>query len=52
LKTGDDLAYLKCDFKYVIERRVRMITMEKREKRKEMGDWWEANLSGRQPTSP
>ena len=35
---GDDLAYLKCDFKYVIERRVRMITVEKNEIRKEMWD--------------
>ena len=34
LKNGDDLAYLKCDFKYVIKRRARMIIVEKKGKKK------------------
>jgi len=37
LKNGDNLKYLKCDFKYVIERRTRIMTVEKKgKKRKEM----------------
>ena len=53
MKNGDDLIYLKCDFKYVIERRVRMITVFKKRggKEKKCENGWEANLSKRQVPS-
>jgi len=46
LKNVDDLAYFKCDFKYVSERRATMITVGKKGKKIRNEDWWEVNSSG------
>jgi len=37
LEKGSDFTYLKCDFKYVIERRARMITVKKGKKKRNWG---------------